>query len=85
MKIEYWKNIGATLFRKTVEIKDGFKDELSITIEEDGDIKRKFLINRDKISFRVVRQESIIDEEEVIMEKHFSHKEFEGVVDNEKS
>ncbi len=85
MKIGYWKNVGATLFRKTVEVKDGLKDEISITIEEDGNIKRKFLINRDKISFRVVKQESIIDKEEVLMEKHFTHEEFERVIENEKS
>ena len=85
MKIQYWKNVGTTLFRETYDIKDGFNDEISITIEEDDDIKRKFLINRDKISFRIVRQESVIDEEEVLMEKHFSHKEFEGVIENEKS
>tara|TARA_Y100000296_G_scaffold16840_1_gene19718 strand:- start:28 stop:261 length:234 start_codon:yes stop_codon:yes gene_type:complete len=77
--------LGTTLFRETVDIKDGFNDEISITIEEDDDIKRKFLINRNKISFRVVRQESVIDEEEVIMEKHFSHEEFERIVENEKS
>ena len=85
MKIEYWKNTGGTFFRKTVEIKNGLKDEISITIEEDGDIKRKFLISEDRIAFRLVNQESIIDKEEVIMEKHFSHKEFERIVEDEKS
>ena len=85
MRIQYWKNVGATLFRETVDIKDGFNNEISLTIEEKGDIKRKFLINKDAISFRLVKQESIIDEEEVIMEKHFSHKEFERIVGNEKS
>jgi hypothetical protein len=85
MKIGYWKNVGATLFRKTIEIKDGLKDEVSIIIEENENIKRKFLVNRDRISFRLVKQESIIDEEEVIMEKHFTHEEFERVVENEKS
>jgi hypothetical protein len=85
MKIGYWKNVGATLFRKTIEIKDGLKDEVSIIIEENENIKRKFLVNRDRISFRLVKQENIIDEEEVIMEKHFTHEEFERVVENEKS
>ena len=85
MKIGYWKNVGATLFRKTIEIKDGLKDEVSIIIEENENIKRKFLVNRDRISFRLVKQESIIDEEEVIMEKHFTHEEFERLVENEKS
>jgi monomeric isocitrate dehydrogenase len=85
MKIGYWKNVGTTLFRETVEIKDGFKNELSITIEEDKNVKRKFLVNRDGVSFRLVRQESVIDNEEVIMEKHFTHKEFERIVENEKS
>jgi hypothetical protein len=85
MKIGYWKNVGATLFRKTVEVKDGLKDEISITIEEAENVKRKFLINRDSISFRLVKQESIIDEEEVIMEKNFAHEEFERIVENEKS
>ena len=85
MKIGYWKNVGATLFRKTVEVKDGLKDEISITIEEAENVKRKFLINRDGISFRLVKQESIIDEEEVIMEKNFAHEEFERIVENEKS
>jgi hypothetical protein len=61
------------------------KDEVSIIIEENENIKRKFLVNRDRISFRLVKQESIIDEEEVIMEKHFTHEEFERVVENEKS
>ena len=85
MKIGYWKNVGATLFRKTIEIKDGLKDEVSIIIEENENIKRKFLVNRDRISFRLVKQESIIDEEEVIMEKHFAHEEFERIIENEKS
>jgi hypothetical protein len=85
MKIGYWKNVGETLFRKTVEVKDGFKDEVSIIIEESGNIKRKFLINKDRVSFRLVKQKSVIDEEEVIMEKHFTHEEFERVVENEKS
>lgn len=80
MKIEYWKNINATLFRKTFDIKDGIKDSVQITIEEEGDIKRKFLIDKNGVAFKLVKQESVIDAEEVITEKHFSHKEFERIV-----
>jgi len=70
------------MFRKTLKIEDGIDDTIDIEIDE-GDVKRKFLIGKSKVSFKLVKQNSAIDPEEVLKECHFTHEDFERIIEND--
>ena len=83
MRISYWYKLGSTMFRKTLKIEDGMDDTVDIEIDEEDNVKRKFLIGKSKISFKLIKQRSAIDPEEVLKECHFTHEDFERIIEND--
>ena len=80
MRVRYWENVNGVFYKKNIDIVDGLKDSIVIEIEESG-LKRKILIAPNGIKYKVVKQETVIDEEEIITSGLITYKEIEEISD----
>jgi|TARA_Y100001938_G_scaffold148982_1_gene234356 hypothetical protein len=80
MKVRYWENVNGVFYKKNIDVVDGLKDSIVIEIEESG-LKRKILIAPNGIKYKVVKQESVIDKEEIITSGLITYKQIEEISD----
>ena len=80
MKVRYWENVNGVFYKKNIDVVDVLKDSIVIEIEESG-LKRKILISPNGIKYKVVKQESVIDKEEIITSGLITYKQIEEISD----